>query len=185
MKATIITCSIIFCYIATACTRGSSSASGIDFNPEAEEASFTTNQIDSLALNADFLSAFDAMGVLTGYMHQVNANKGIANSANLPTMRKFVDVYDIVSNNLGDEFAETVARLSSSHGIDLRQTYLLYREALADFADGTSVESETTVTASTANASTTDETDKDVQTPPGNTADAPASQPVAPVETVE
>lgn len=100
--------------------------------------------VDSLALMADDLTPSEAVQVLVTYMRIHEDAKANNNSKrDLETMRKFVDVYDIVMTVNSDEMRpafDKVARRNSS--LNIHAAAKEYRSLLADYGDGTAVEEE-------------------------------------------
>lgn len=100
------------------------------------------DHIDSLALMADDLTPSEAVKVLVTYMHVVKtATEAGKERVQLETMRKFVDVYDIVmgehKSDMTDAF-EAFARRNPNYNIIA--TASEYRENLRNYADGSAVE---------------------------------------------
>lgn len=100
--------------------------------------------VDSLALMADDLTPPEAVQVLVTYMRiHEDAKANNDSRRDLETMRKFVDVYDIVMSVNSDEMRpafDKVARRNSSMNIHAAANE--YRSLLADYGDGTAVEEE-------------------------------------------
>lgn len=97
----------------------------------------SSRTIDSLALQADFLTPDQSVGVLVGLSEIVKNKQG---NERYEYMRKFVDTYDIISSR-GDEFAQALSSSKSSTGIDLPAMFAQYRDVLNDEADdGTTFE---------------------------------------------
>lgn len=97
-------------------------------------------EIDSLALNADELTADEGARVLIGYYEMAKeSSEAGRQKTTMETMRKFVDVYDIVLGNHGNDFRNAIAKLRSI--VDLAATATEYRERLADYDSGAGVES--------------------------------------------
>lgn len=97
--------------------------------------SVTEANVDSLALMADDLTPIEAAQVLATYTDMIG--KMSARSKKLETMRKFVDVYDIVMTVNGSDMRqmfENVAQRWPQYDPAARAKE--YREQLADYADG-------------------------------------------------
>lgn len=96
--------------------------------------------IDEMALNADDLSASQAVTVLMGYyeLHLQYSSEGKYKS-DLETMRNFVDVYDIVSSNHGNEFKSKLSDTRSLYpDVDFNEMYVKFAEKLSDYIGGVS-----------------------------------------------
>lgn len=86
--------------------------------------------LDSLALNADDLSPQQAVNLLNGYV-EIYRNSPSSKTKAI-TMRKFVDVYDILISNYGDEFRNAVSR-AANDDINLRDISQDFRSKLAGY----------------------------------------------------
>lgn len=96
----------------------------------------STMHIDSLANEADFLSPGEGVGVLIAYVEvKSEAEKAGKIKEAYETMRKFVDLYNIVSNNHKNDFKKAVNKALRSTGTDLSALAVEYREKLADYDD--------------------------------------------------
>lgn len=96
--------------------------------------------IDSLALEADFLSPNQAVSVLLGLNEIVKSEQsGRKSKKRLEYMRKYIDTYDILSDR-GADFVEAFEEVKNSHNIDFAAICKSYREILSDEADGSAVE---------------------------------------------
>ncbi len=101
-------------------------------------ASATT--IDSLALEADFLTPYQGVAVLTGLSEivkseQEKGKKGLK----LEYMRKYVDTYDILMSR-SESFTNELESTMRGTGINFRDLFTQYRDVLSAEADGTSIE---------------------------------------------
>ena len=128
---------------ATACSDKKTSADGQDNLADysefmGEKAVASAANIDSLALEADFLEP-----------HEEGAKSG----RRLEYMRKFVDTYDILSGR-GEDFRQAIADATESAHVNLRQIYLKYVDALGVEAGGDVIESEEAGEASVASTKT-------------------------------
>lgn len=94
--------------------------------------------IDSLAMEADFLSPEQGVTVLVGLSEIVKRREG---NSRLEYMRKFVDTYDILINR-GDEFSRAILSAKASTSIDLPALFDQYRDVLNEEADGSAIEGE-------------------------------------------
>lgn len=112
-----------------------------DESPELAHA--PSSVLDSLALNADDLTPAQAVNLLLGYVDiQKNATSF---RTKIITMRKFVDVYDIVMNNYGDEFRSVIRKAADrDNGVDLKEISLEFRDKLANYEEGSGTEYSTT-----------------------------------------
>lgn len=94
--------------------------------------------IDSLALNADDLTPAEAVQVLVAYMNiheQAVADGNVRRD--METLRKYVDVYDIVLSAGGEEMSDAFKNLARrSPKYDFAATAKQYRSILSDYADG-------------------------------------------------
>lgn len=86
--------------------------------------------LDSMALNADDLTPRQAVGLLNGYV-EIYRSSG-SNRTKAVTMRKFVDVYDILIGNYGDEFRNAVSSAANDE-TNLRELYQDFRGKLAGY----------------------------------------------------
>lgn len=86
--------------------------------------------LDSMALNADDLTPQQAVNLLTGYV-EIYRNSSSAKTKAV-TMRKFVDVYDILISNYGDEFRNAVSRAANEE-TNLRDISQDFRTKLAGY----------------------------------------------------
>lgn len=147
MKHYILACAVI-ATILTSCGGGKNGVSEDKQVLEIEQAaeSFSGSrgemQIDSLALMADDLTPAEASQVLLIYMRiREEARKAGNEKRDLETMRKFVDVYDIVLGANGAEMRETferIARHNPNHNFEAVAKE--YRELLSNYASGSGVE---------------------------------------------
>jgi len=95
-----------------------------------------TRSIDSMALQADFLTSQEGVSVLVGLSEIAKSKQG---NERLEYMRKYLDTYDILTSR-GDEFAQAIASSKSSTGIDLQSIFNQYRDTLNEEDDGTTFE---------------------------------------------
>lgn len=86
--------------------------------------------LDSMALNADDLTPQQAVNLLTGYV-EIYRNSSSAKTKAV-TMRKFVDVYDILISNYGDEFRNAVSSAANEE-TNLRDISQDFRTKLAGY----------------------------------------------------
>lgn len=100
------------------------------------------DKIDSLALNADDLSPEDAVNVLLAYV-EIERDESNANKAKVKreTMRKFVDVYDIVMGNYGNDFRGAIDKARRATDLDLSTIAADYRGRLSEYDEGAGIES--------------------------------------------
>ena len=97
--------------------------------------------IDNLALNADDLEPREAVAVLVGYLEiEKNAQEANKRKLVLETMRKFVDVYDIVMLNHGNDMRSAISRNASATGIDLSVIAGEFRDRLHGVDEGSGIE---------------------------------------------
>lgn len=183
-KIVYILIAVAFASLFAACSKNSSSASDAEIAEiEASVADVTTSRekmshIDSLALMADDLTPSEAMEVLLAYMRIINNAKATDNTQlQLETMRKYVDVYDIVLGADRSGMTDAFARLARHNAtLDLAVAAKDYRAYLADYADGQISEDGSAATEEAPKAAT------------DSTAAKPAEQPKAteqPAETTE
>jgi len=135
----------LFAAVLTAC--GGNKNENNDSESTVDLTSFTgtnavasASTIDSLALEADFLTPDQGVAVLAGLSEIVKAEeaKGRGNQR-LQYMRKYVDTYDILVSRQED-FTEEFNRLIRTTGYDFRGLFNRYRDVLSSEADGTSIE---------------------------------------------
>ena len=75
---------------------------------------------DKLALNADDLTPAQAASVLAGFYElHLKYESGYKRKSDMETMRKFVDVYDIVNSNHGNDFRKAL----TNDSVDYTQVY--------------------------------------------------------------
>ncbi len=98
----------------------------------------SASTIDSLALEADFLTPDQGIAVLAGLSEIVKAEES-KGTLKLQYMRKYVDTYDILVSRTED-FTEEFNRLARTAGYDFRGLFNRYRDVLSSEADGTSIE---------------------------------------------
>ena len=104
-------------------------------------ASKMSETIDNLALNADDLEPREAVAVLVGYLEiEKEAQSSHKHKVVLETIRKFVDVYDIVISNHGDKMRDAIRRNASSTGIDLTTVASQFRNRLHGVDEGSGTE---------------------------------------------
>lgn len=163
-------CFPAICILVLGCSACSGSDSGsansetitdgiVDFT-ENGHAPRNTGHIDSLANEADFLSAGEGVGVLVAYNDIIcQAREGGKSKLMYETMRKFVDLYNIVSHNHRSEFIDATDKVLRNQGPDLRNLVTEYRDRLADYDDASGMisfapKAEETPADSTAKAAT-------------------------------
>lgn len=95
--------------------------------------------IDDMALNADDLSPKQAVSVLIGYYEiQTQYAAEHRTKQSLETMRNFVDVYDIVMSNHGNDFKKALSSTSQVFpDVDFTQVYQTYVDKLSGYEGGT------------------------------------------------
>ncbi len=130
---------------ATSCGNSTENATDVtDISDAPEVVDLTGNShaprtimhIDSLANQADFLTTGEGVSVLVAYAEVIDESlkAGKVKSA-YETMRKFVDLYNIVNNNHRQEFRSAVEKIKRSSGADLTAMADKYREKLSDYDD--------------------------------------------------
>ncbi|MCM1348386.1 MAG: hypothetical protein NC338_03160 [Firmicutes bacterium] len=130
------------------CSGGKTSSGSADGNG-ADYASFmgqnalaSAATIDSLALEADFLTPQQGVSVLVGLSEIARNEQGPSGSGKrLEYMRKYLDTYDILMDR-GDEFKEAIAGATASAHVNLSEIADKYRDILNEEADGSSIEDE-------------------------------------------
>ncbi len=124
-------------------TSGNSTETSIDVSEfTGSNAVASSSKIDSLALEADFLTPEQGVNVLVGLSEIVKAEQEKGKSSKkLEYMRKYIDTYDILADR-SEEFRQTLAEAGSTTGIDLAAIFRQYREVLSNEADGTAIEGE-------------------------------------------
>lgn len=87
---------------------------------------YTPRQLDSIALTAvDDLEPDQAVRLLIYYKERIDGG-----APRLQTIRKFKDVYSIVSGNYGNAFRKAVDKARRSRNIDLAQLYIDFSATL-------------------------------------------------------
>lgn len=134
--------------LATACSNGKSTDSAANVNPidvsefTGSNAVASVAMIDSLALEADFLTPEQGVSVLVGLSEIVkNEQAKGASGKKLEYMRKFMDTYEILQGR-GEEFASAIANAKASAHIDLPAIASQYSDILNNEADGSAIEGE-------------------------------------------
>lgn len=90
---------------------------------------------DRLALNADDLTADQGVSVLLGFydMHREYSAENKYKS-DMETMRKFVDVYDIVNSNHGQEFKKALKSTRQVYpDVDFTEVYREFVDKLSQY----------------------------------------------------
>lgn len=142
--------------------------------------------IDSLALEADFLTPEQGVTVLVG-LSEIAKNEEMKQKPEkrLEYMRKFIDTYDILSDR-GDEFKQAIANSTASTGINLTEIANRYRDVLNDEADGYTLEGEegtgTTTTAAPSASAPKADTEESKTPEAEQPADKPAEAEQAPAQ---
>lgn len=140
----------ILCAAVCCCAAGCSSKSDSG-NPaaatesvmeEAEVLHASASVLDSMALNADDLTPRRAVSLLNGYVEIYRNSRSSRSKA--VTMRKFVDVYDILISNYGDEFRNAVSSAASEE-TNLRELYQEFRGKLAGYDEASGMVAEPSV----------------------------------------
>ncbi len=140
----------ILCAAVCCCAAGCSSKSDSG-NPraatepvmeEAEVLHASASVLDSMALNADDLTPRRAVSLLNGYVEIYRNSRSSRSKA--VTMRKFVDVYDILISNYGDEFRNAVSSAANDE-INLRELYQEFRGKLAGYDEASGMVAEPSV----------------------------------------
>lgn len=130
--------------------------------------------IDSLALEADFLTPEQGVAVLAGLSEIVRAEEAEGNrSKKLEYMRKYIDTYDILVNR-SEDFTSEFDRLKSAAHINFAALFAQYRDILSSEADGTSVEGDSDSYGITETRPAAAEADSTAASPSEDTAEAPA-----------
>lgn len=105
---------------------------------DAHQSNSAISQIDSLALMADDLTPAEALKVLITYIHVAQeAKEAKKSNLEMETMRKYVDVYDIVMGANRSEMTkafESFAKRNANYNV--MATAKDYRERLSSYADG-------------------------------------------------
>lgn len=143
MKRIILPAAVCVMLIAASCSNSKTQSS--DSQVETIDVSQFTGSnavdqahtIDSLALQADFLSADQSVTVLVGLSEIVKYKQG---NERLEYMRKYLDAYEILTSR-GDEFVQAITSSKSATGIDLPGLFSSYHDVLNNEADdGTAFE---------------------------------------------
>lgn len=120
----------LFCSCSSKSDNNESSATEVIVTEDISLHNAPASVLDSLALNADDLSPQQAVSLLNGYV-EIYRNSSSAKTKAV-TMRKFVDVYDILISNYGDEFRAAVSR-AANEDINLRDISQDFRTKLAGY----------------------------------------------------
>lgn len=149
------------------------SSEHIDLTPfTGNNAMTSAGTIDSLALEADFLTPEQGVAVLTGLSEIIKVEQAEGKkSKKLEYMRKFIDTYDILRDR-SEDFTSEFENAARSAGIDFAALFAQYRDVLSSEADGTAIESgglPTTQTTADTQSSDSTSTKK-----PAPTEEAPA-----------
>lgn len=120
----------LFCNCSSKSDNNESSATEVIATEDFSLHNAPVSVLDSLALNADDLSPQQAVNLLNGYV-EIYRNSSSAKTKAV-TMRKFVDVYDILISNYGDEFRAAVSR-AANEDINLRDISQDFRTKLAGY----------------------------------------------------
>lgn len=120
----------LFCSCSSKSDNNESSATEVIATEDISLHNAPVSVLDSLALNADDLSPQQAVSLLNGYV-EIYRNSSSAKTKAV-TMRKFVDVYDILISNYGDEFRAAVSR-AANEDINLRDISQDFRTKLAGY----------------------------------------------------
>lgn len=140
---------IAFITIA-AVTLSFSSCSSSDSNASAEGAStdtvgveeadydfgaqkYSKAQMDSLTNHPDDMSANEAAGALVYLYNSVQNSTG---NRHLVAKRKFMDFYNIVLENHGDDLRSSIKKVNKSQGIDLAKIYEEYAAVMSSGDEG-------------------------------------------------
>lgn len=140
-----ILCAAVCCCAAGCSSKSDSGNPGAVTEPVMEEAEVlhaSASVLDSMALNADDLTPSRAVSLLNGYV-EIYRNSGSTRSKAV-TMRKFVDVYDILISNYGDEFRNAVSSAASEE-TNLRELYQEFRGKLAGYDEASGMVAEPSV----------------------------------------
>lgn len=140
-----ILCAAVCCCAAGCSSKSDSGNPGAATEPVMEEAEVlhaSASVLDSMALNADDLTPRRAVSLLNGYV-EIYRNSGSSRSKAV-TMRKFVDVYDILISNYGDEFRNAVSSAASEE-TNLRELYQEFRGKLAGYDEASGMVAEPSV----------------------------------------
>lgn len=98
--------------------------------------------IDSLALEADFITEEQAVAVLMGLSEIAKAEEAKGSKGKkLEYMRKYVDTYDILTDR-GQEFKDAIEDAKVNYHVDFAAINNQYRDVLNVEADGVSIEGE-------------------------------------------
>lgn len=140
-----ILCAAVCCCAAGCSSKSDSGNPAAATEPVMEEAEVlhaSASVLDSMALNADDLTPRRAVSLLNGYV-EIYRNSGSSRSKAV-TMRKFVDVYDILISNYGDEFRNAVSSAASEE-TNLRELYQEFRGKLAGYDEASGMVAEPSV----------------------------------------
>lgn len=108
---------------------------------DSKQSNSAISQIDSLALMADDLTPAEALKVLITYMHVAQeAKEANKSKLELETMRKYVDVYDIVMGANRSDMTKAFEKFAKRNAnYNVIATAKDYRERLSNYADGSAV----------------------------------------------
>lgn len=140
-----ILCAAVCCCAAGCSGKSDSGNPGAATEPVMEEAEVlhaSASVLDSMALNADDLTPRRAVSLLNGYVEIYRNSRSSRSKA--VTMRKFVDVYDILISNYGDEFRNAVSSAANEE-TNLRELYQEFRGKLAGYDEASGMVAEPSV----------------------------------------
>lgn len=140
-----ILCAAVCCCAAGCSSKSDSGNPAAATEPVMEEAEVlhaSASVLDSMALNADDLTPRRAVSLLNGYVEIYRNSRSSRSKA--VTMRKFVDVYDILISNYGDEFRNAVSSAASEE-TNLRELYQEFRGKLAGYDEASGMVAEPSV----------------------------------------
>ncbi len=140
-----ILCAAVCCCAAGCSGKSDSGNLGAATEPVMEEAEVlhaSASVLDSMALNADDLTPRRAVSLLNGYVEIYRNSRSSRSKA--VTMRKFVDVYDILISNYGDEFRNAVSSAANEE-TNLRELYQEFRGKLAGYDEASGMVAEPSV----------------------------------------
>ena len=101
----------------------------LDFN----DPKFTKAQKDSLTNHPDEMTADEAASALVYLYQSVEQSSG---AKRLVAVRKFMDFYNIVLDNHGDDLRSSLAKVKKKQDIDIAKIYEIYAPSMSSGDEG-------------------------------------------------
>lgn len=97
------------------------------------EQKMNKSQMDSITNHPDEMSAGEATGALLYLYRSVEKSSG---STRMIAMRKFIDFYNIVLSNHGNDLRSSIKKVNKKENIDLSKIYETYAAMLSSGDEG-------------------------------------------------